>query len=93
VLDCGLFHTFDRDERPCYAAGLASVTEHGGALYLLCFSDEGPDVGPHPVSRDELKAAFEPSSGWRVTAVVADRLRTRFHDDGAPALFATIERL
>src|SRR2546430_17437439 len=26
VLDCGLFHTFDGDERPRYVAGLASVT-------------------------------------------------------------------
>lgn len=30
VLDCGLFHTFDRDERPGYVASLASVTEPGG---------------------------------------------------------------
>ena len=29
VLDCGLFHTFDDDERRRYAASLASVTEHG----------------------------------------------------------------
>jgi SAM-dependent methyltransferase len=28
VLDCGLFHTFDGDERPGYVASLASVTEH-----------------------------------------------------------------
>src|SRR4051812_41546737 len=51
VLDCGLFHTFDRDERPGYVASLASVTEPGATLYVLCFSDEGPDTGPHPVSR------------------------------------------
>jgi len=30
VLDCGLFHTFDGDERPGYVASLASVTEHDG---------------------------------------------------------------
>src|SRR5436190_21073996 len=38
VLDCGLFHTFDRDERPGYVASLASVTEHDGTLFVLCFS-------------------------------------------------------
>src|SRR5262245_46853992 len=27
VLDCGLFHTFDGDERPGYVASLASVTQ------------------------------------------------------------------
>ena len=36
VLDCGLFHTFDGDERPGYVASLASVTEHDGTLYVLC---------------------------------------------------------
>src|SRR5262249_48872474 len=40
VLDCGLFHTFDGDERPGYVASLASVTDHDGTLYLVCFSDD-----------------------------------------------------
>ncbi len=91
VLDCGLFHTFDRDERPEYVASLASVTERGGTLYVLCFSDEGPDTGPHPVGREELSAAFE--RGWKVAAIERDRVETRFHDGGAPAWLATVERL
>jgi SAM-dependent methyltransferase len=94
VLDCGLFHTFDGDERTGYVAGLAAVTEHGGTLYVLCFSDEGSDTGPHPVSQEELRAAFDPGSGWNVAAIQPDRVLTRFHnDDGAPAWFATIERI
>lgn len=92
VLDCGLFHTFDGEERPRYVAALASVTRHGGTLYVLCFSDDGPGTGPHPVSRDELAAAFGPGTGWDVTAVEPDRIQTRFHDDGAPAWLATIRR-
>jgi SAM-dependent methyltransferase len=94
VLDCGLFHSFDAEERPGYAASLASVTEHGGTLYVLCFSDEGPDAGPHPVSREELTAPFNHGSGWSVAAVEPDRAQTRFHDaDGAPAWLATIKRI
>jgi cyclopropane fatty-acyl-phospholipid synthase-like methyltransferase len=93
VLDCGLFHSFGSDERPSYAASLASVTEPDGALYVLCFSDEGPETGPHPVSQEELRAAFNPSSGWNVVAIEPDRLQTRFHDDGAPAWLATIKRI
>jgi SAM-dependent methyltransferase len=93
VLDCGLLHTFDGDERPRYAASLASVTEHHGTLYVLCFSDEGPDTGPHPVSQDELRAAFSPSNGWSVATIEPDRVQTRFHDGGAPAWFATIKRI
>jgi SAM-dependent methyltransferase len=92
VLDCGLLHTFDAGERPGYAASLASVTEHDGTLHVLCFSDEGPETGPHPIGQDELRAAFNPGSGWDVVAIEPDRIGTRFHDDGAPAWLATIKR-
>ena len=94
VLDCGLFHTFEGDEQTRYATSLASVTEHYGTLYVLCFSDNGPDTGPHPVRQDELRAAFNPNSGWTVAAIKPDRIQTRFHDDyGAPAWFASIRRI
>lgn len=92
VLDCGLFHTFDRDERPVYVASLASVTEHDGTVYVLCFSDKGPDTGPHPISQEELRAAFNPGIGWNIVALEPDRIQTRYHDGGAPAWFATIKR-
>ena len=93
VLDCGLFHTFDDEERPRYAASLALVTAPGGTLYVLCFRDEGPDTGPHPVSQAQLRAAFTPGAGWSVAAIEPDRVRTRFHENGAPAWFATITRI
>jgi SAM-dependent methyltransferase len=92
VLDCGLFHAFDGDERPRYAASLARVTEHDGTLYVLCFSD-GPDTGPHPISQEELRAAFNPGSGWNVATIEPDRIQTRFHDNGASAWLATIKRI
>src|SRR5690348_10817528 len=95
VLDCGLFHTFDDfDERTRYVASLASVTKHDGTLYVLCFSDKGPDTGPHPVREEELRAAFQPSTGWNVTVIQPDRIQTRFHGSGgAPAWLATIQRI
>jgi SAM-dependent methyltransferase len=94
VLDCGLLHTFDADERPAYAASLATVTEPGGTLYVLCFSERGPDTGPHPVTRDDLRAAFDPGTGWEIAGIEPDRILTRFHDDdGAPAWLATITRI
>ena len=93
VLDGGLFHTFNGDERTRYVASLASVTEHAGTLYVLCFSDEGPDTGPHPVSQEELRAAFNPSNGWNVVAIERNRVQTNFHDNGAPARLATIKRI
>jgi len=93
VLDCGLFHTFDGDERPRYVASLASVTDSGGTLYVLCFSDDGPETGPHPVTEEELRAAFGSGSGWDVAAIQPDRVHTRYHDDGAPAWLATVKRI
>lgn len=94
VLDCGLLHTFDSDERRDYVASVASVTGRGGALHVLCFSDVGPDrCGPHPISRHELTATFTSSSGWSVRAVSPDRIQTRFDAQGAPAWLAKVERV
>jgi SAM-dependent methyltransferase len=94
VLDCGLFHTFDSDERRDYVAGLASVTSRGGNLYVLCFSDVEADTrGPHPVSQEELRAAFRRTSGWSVASISPDRIQTRFDAHGAPAWLAKIARI
>jgi SAM-dependent methyltransferase len=94
VLDCGLLHALDRDERRDYVASLASVTGRGGRLHVLCFSDVGPGTcGPHPISQEELRAAFKRSNGWSVASVGPDRLRTRFDAQGAPAWLAQIERI
>lgn len=94
VLDSALFHTFDAGERPGYVASLASVTEPGGTLYVLCFSEEGPETGPHPVTQEELRRAFKPSAGWNIAAIEHDRAQTRFHgENGAPAWLASIKRI
>jgi SAM-dependent methyltransferase len=93
VLDCGLLHTFNADERRAYAASVARVANHDGTLYVLCFSDEGPDTGPHPVSQEALRTAFSAETGWNVIAIKSDRVLTRFAADGAPAWLATIKRI
>jgi SAM-dependent methyltransferase len=93
VLDCGLFHTCDEDERAKYVASVASVTEHDGTLYLLCFSDAAPDIGPHPVRQEELLASFTQQRGWNVERVEPSTIRTTFVEQGVPAWFATVARL
>lgn len=92
VLDCGLFHTFEADEQSEYVASLASVTEHDGTLYVLCFSDDGPDTGPHPVTQDELRVAFSAGNGWNVATIEPERIETRFHENGVSAWLVTIKR-
>jgi SAM-dependent methyltransferase len=93
VLDSGLFHAFDTAERSRYATSLASVTKPQGTLYVLCFSDQGPDTGPHPVSQQDLKSAFNAGTGWDIVSIEPDRIATRFHDNGAPAWVARVKRL
>jgi hypothetical protein len=91
VLDCGLFHTFEDDERQAYAESLAAVTGPGSVLHLLCVSDAAShDQGPHYVSQAELRAAF--GAGWDVVSIEADRLEAGFAPSGLPAWRARIER-
>jgi SAM-dependent methyltransferase len=94
VLDCGLFHTFDAVERLRYVSNLAAVTKPNAMLYVLCFSDEGPGTGPHPIRQQDLQAAFTDDAGWKVETIQQERVLTRFHDEhGAPAWLATIRRI
>ena len=90
VLDCGLFHTFEDDERATYVESLAAVTEPGSVLHLLCVSDAATgEMGPtRRVHRDELPAAF--ATGWNVVSIQPDRVETTFGD--LPAWCAWIER-
>jgi ubiquinone/menaquinone biosynthesis C-methylase UbiE len=92
VLDCGLFHTFDVDERARYAVSVATVTRQAGTLYVFCFSNQGPNIGPHPISKEDLRAAFVPTIGCEVAAIEPDQFQTRLSRDGTPAWFATIKR-
>jgi cyclopropane fatty-acyl-phospholipid synthase-like methyltransferase len=72
VIDSGVFHVFDDEDRARYVASLAAVLEPGSACYLMCFSDRQPgDWGPRRVRADELRAAF--SDGWTVESIAADR--------------------
>ena len=68
VLDCGLFHVFDDDERQRYVDSLAAVVSPGGRYHMLCFSDRQPgDWGPRRVTQDEIRAAF--GEGWEVESI------------------------
>jgi SAM-dependent methyltransferase len=87
VLDCGLFHTFDDEERPAYVDSVAAVTER--VLHLLCVSDAAPGTdGPRRVSQAELRAAF--AHGWNIASIDAGHLLSAFGP--LPAWVARIER-
>ena len=94
VIDSGLFHVFDDENRARYVASLASVLRSGGSCYLMCFSNlqEGT-FGPRRVRKDEIISAF--SDGWSVTGIEADEfvVNRELGIATARAWLATIRRL
>ena len=96
VIDSGVFHIFDDDDRARYVASLASVLEPGGSCYLMCFSEHQPGAfGPRRVRQDELRDAF--SDGWDVTEIVPEKFEVNpgsgFGAAATAAWLATIRRL
>ena len=94
VIDSGLFHVFDDENRASYVASLASVLRSGGSCYLMCFSDLQPGTfGPRRVRKDEIISAF--SDGWSVTGIEADEfvVNRELGIATARAWLATIRRL
>ena len=98
VIDSGLFHVFNDDDRRRYVDGLATVLKPGGRLFLMCFSDEEPgDEGPRRVSRRELSDAF--ADGWEVEFVEPVRIEVNpeftemeFSEGGPKAWFVTVRK-
>jgi SAM-dependent methyltransferase len=94
VLDCGLLHTFDGEEQRAYVASLAAATEPGATLFVLCFRPGAPEgEGPHPVTEDDLRAAFVPEAGWRLTELEESRIDVTFDPGEFPAWLVTAERV
>jgi SAM-dependent methyltransferase len=71
VIDSGVFHVFDDEDRAKYVAGLAAALRPGGTCYLTCFSDQQPgDWGPRRFRADELRAWF--GGEWTIESLTAE---------------------
>lgn len=91
VIDSGLFHVFDNDDRARFVESLSAVVPAGGRYFLLCFSDRQPGIGgPRRVSRAEIRAAFE--AGWRIDSIEPARFEVTILPDGASAWLACMTR-
>lgn len=76
VIDMGLFHCFSDEDRETYVAGLSTILNTGGHLYLMCFSDAEPGTdGPRRVSKRELHDAF--AQGWDIESIEPSSFETR----------------
>jgi 2-polyprenyl-3-methyl-5-hydroxy-6-metoxy-1,4-benzoquinol methylase len=92
VLDCGVFHVFDDDDRVVYVDDLATAVSPGGRYFMLCFSDEQPGApGPRRVSQEEIRDSF--ADGWRIDSIEASVIETNMQDRDARAWLATITRV
>jgi ubiquinone/menaquinone biosynthesis C-methylase UbiE len=91
VLDCGLFHVFEDDERGQFVDSLRAVLATGGGYHMLCFSDRQPgDWGPRRVTQDEIRASF--SEGWQVDSIEAAKIDINIDPNGALAWLASMRR-
>jgi cyclopropane fatty-acyl-phospholipid synthase-like methyltransferase len=91
VLDSGLFHVMEDDDRAAFVDGLRAVVRPGGRYVLLCFSDRQPGVfGPRRITRDELRAAF--ADGWRVDSIEPVTMDIAVQRGAAHAWLAAITR-
>jgi SAM-dependent methyltransferase len=87
IIDSGVFHVFDDENRATYVGSLASALRSGGRCYLACFSDRQPGTwGPRRVSQDELRAAF--SRGWDVVRIEAAAFDVNEARTGVPSVSA-----
>lgn len=92
VLDCGLFHIFDDDDRPRFVESLRAAMPAGSRYHMLCFSDRQPgDVGPRRVTQEEIRATF--GEGWRVDSIEAATFQLPFGLTGAFAWRTSIIRI
>jgi len=93
VLDCGLFHIFDGDDRAAYVDGLRSVLPPGGRYFMLGFSDrqQGEWGRIHKLTRDEIEAAFV--DGWRIDSVEPSTIDITTDPDGIRAWLVALTRI
>ena len=91
VLDCGLFHVFEDDDRPRFVDGLRASLPVGGRYYMLCFSEREPgDRGPRRIREDEIRATF--ADGWKLEAIESARIEITIDPGAAHAWRAAILR-
>jgi cyclopropane fatty-acyl-phospholipid synthase-like methyltransferase len=91
VVDCGLFHIFEDDDRARYVESLTAAVRPGGRYFMLCFSEHQPgDWGPRRVTQAEIRASF--AAGWRVDSIAAARMDVTIDPAGVAAWLAALTR-
>lgn len=91
VLDCGLFHVLDDDDRLRFVKSLRSAIPSGGRYFMLCFSDRQPgDWGPRRVREAEIRSSF--AEGWQINAIDPATIDITIDPNGVLAWRAAMTR-
>lgn len=91
VLDCGLFHVFDDDDRPRFVDALRASMPTGAWYYMLCFSELEPgDWGPRRIRESEIRDSF--GDGWRVEEIAPATIEITLDPGSVHAWRASIQR-
>jgi SAM-dependent methyltransferase len=92
ILDCGLFHVFDDEDRAPFVTSLANATMPGSRYFMLCFSEhEPPGWGPHRVTQDEIRRAF--AQEWNVESIDPAEIDVTLRDEPVRSWLASIVRI
>jgi SAM-dependent methyltransferase len=93
VIDSGLFHTFNDNDRPVYAREIARVLVAGGEYFMLCFSEKEPTSwgGPRRVTKKEIEATFSPL--FHINYIRDELFATRFHNNGGKAYLTSATKI
>ncbi|MEU0946880.1 class I SAM-dependent methyltransferase [Streptomyces canus] len=92
VLDCGLFHLFNEEDRAAYVQALRAVVPRRGRYFMLGFSDrqQGEWGRVHKLTRAEIEAAF--ADGWRADSIEPSTIDITTDPAGIRAWLAALTR-
>ncbi|MGI0130512.1 MAG: class I SAM-dependent methyltransferase, partial [Thermoplasmata archaeon] len=91
VLDCGLFHVLEDDDRPRLVDSLRAAIPPGGRYHMLCFSDRQPgDRGPRRITQHEIIDSF--SAAWSVDSIEPAIIEVTYDPERAAAWRVSITR-
>ncbi len=91
VIDVGLFHSFNDEERARFASSLRSAVGSGGRYFVMVFSEKVKfQGGPRRVTQDELRATFR--DGFKERWIRESHFETSHGFQPVPAWLGSFER-
>jgi SAM-dependent methyltransferase len=77
VIDSGMFHTLDDDEKRRYAAAVHRATRTGATLLMSCFSDANPPgpQRPRPAVSEQTLRDVLGGAGWDIVSLEPSTVR------------------